>query len=113
MNIVEIGSARKKEKLRFSGKAERKFPNGAEGTCGKAKQRGIFSAEAETSCNAEAKKGTEAEPRAVGSSQMMVFTKNSESARAFWAESALILRNRSEKVRILYKKGQASVRLPG
>ena len=53
---------------------KRKFSDGAEGTHGEAKRRGIFSAEAETSCNAEAKKGIKAEPRAVGSSRMMVFT---------------------------------------
>ena len=68
-------TAKRVARENFFGKAKREFSNGAEGAHGKAKRRRIFSAEAETSCNAEAKRGNEAEPRAVGSSRMMVFTK--------------------------------------
>ena len=76
--VLNVGCTTKRQNgsqgENFFGKEKRKFSDGAEGTHGEAKRRGIFSAEAETSCNAEAKKGIKAEPRAVGSSRMMVFT---------------------------------------
>ena len=90
-----IGSAQSFERRVYNETAKRvawkelfrrgkpQFSTEAAGTYGGSKAEKNFFGKAETSCNAEAEKAFKAEPRAVGTSGMMVFTRTPKAHRRF------------------------------